>query len=76
VFPDRGRFNIQYTLAQKLDKILLQLIKRLLHISSIVTYNKTTDMHVLSTKNSRSIQNIIDTFRGEFKGMKSLEFKL
>lgn len=76
VYPDRGRFNIEFTLVQKLDKILLQLIKRFLHISSNVNYSNTRNIYVLSTKNSRSIGNIIDTFRGKFKGMKSLEFKL
>lgn len=76
VIPDRGRFNIEFTLVQKLDKILLILIKRILHISSNVNYKKTNNIYVLSTKNSRSIENIIDIFRGKFKGMKSLEFKL
>jgi hypothetical protein len=76
VFPDRGRFNIEFTIVQKLDKILLLLIKRILHISSNVNFNKTRNIYVLNTKNSRSIQNIIETFTGKFKGMKSLEFKL
>jgi hypothetical protein len=76
VFTDRGRFSIEFTLVQKLDKILLQLIKRFLHIPSNVNYNKTKNIYVLNTKNSRSIENIIDSFRGEFKGIKSLEFKL
>lgn len=76
VNPDRGRFNIEFTIVQKLDKILLQLIKRYLHIPSNVNYSKTRNIHVLNTKNSRAIENIIDSFRGKFKGMKSLEFKL
>lgn len=75
IFPDKGRFHIRFTLAQKLDKILLQLIKRLLHISSNVNYNKQ-GIYVLATSNSRSIQNIIDLFTGKLKGIKSLEFKL
>ena len=33
-------------------------------------------MFCLSTKNSRSIVNIIESFKKKFKGMKSLEFKL
>lgn len=76
VIPDRGRYNIEFALVQKLDKFLLLLIKRFLHISSNVNYSDKKNLHVLSTKNSRSIQSIIDLFKGIFKGMKSLEFKL
>jgi hypothetical protein len=76
IFPDRGRFNIEFSLAQKLDKILLLLIKRLLHIPSNVNYKKQQNIYVLNTKNSRSITNIIDLFAGKLKGIKSLEFKL
>ena len=76
VYPDRGRYNIEFTLVQKLDKLLLQLIKRFLHIPSNVNYNKTNNIYVLNTKNSRSIENIINIFNSKFKGVKSLEFKL
>ena len=75
IFPDRDRFNIEYTLVQKLDKLLLLLIKRLLHIPSNVYYNKK-NFYVLNTKNSRVIEYLISLFSGKFKGMKSLEFKL
>ena len=76
IFSDRGKFNIEFTLVQKLDKFLLLLIKRYLHISSNIKYNKTNNYNVLNTKNSRAIENIIEVFSGKFKGMKSLEFKL
>lgn len=76
IFPDKNRFNIEFTIVQKLDKILLLLIKRILHISSNVNYNEKRNIYVLNTKNSRSILYIIDNFTGKFKGMKSLEFKL
>jgi hypothetical protein len=54
----------------------LFLIKRTLHIKSNVNYSKIRNIHVLSAGNSRDINHIIDTFRGKFHGMKSLEFKL
>lgn len=76
ISPDIGRFNIEYTLVHKLDKLLLQLIKRLLHIPSNVNYNSSKKIYVLNTKNSRVIDKIINLFAGKFKGMKSLEFKL
>ena len=71
-----GSYYTEFSIVQKLDKILLVLIKRLLHISSNVRFNKSANVNVLRTTNSRSIQNIIDLFTGKFKGMKSLEFKL
>jgi hypothetical protein len=80
IYPDRGRFNIEFTLVQKLDKFLLELIKKLLHISSNVRLNtrsgSSSYIYVLNTKNSRAISKIINIFQGKFKGMKSLEFKL
>lgn len=74
VYPSQVR--IDFTIVQKLDKFLLFLIKRTLHIKSNVNYNKARNIHVLSTGNSRDINNIIDIFKGKFRGMKSLEFKL
>ena len=76
IYPDRGKFNIEFTLVQKLDRILLILIKRVLHIPSNVNYNNTQNIYILNTKRSRCIENIIDLFSGKLKGMKSLEFKL
>jgi len=76
LFPDKERFNIEFTLVQKLDSFLLELIKRLLHIPSKVRYSEIRNIHILNTKNSRAISNIIELFQGKLKGMKSLEFKL
>ena len=78
IYPDRGRFNIEFTLVQKLDKFLLELIRKILHVSSKIKLNTINNsyIHVLNTKNSRTISNIINIFQGKFKGIKSLEFKL
>jgi len=74
IIPDRDYFNIEFALTQKLDIILLELIKRKLHIpGKIVNYPNS---NVLKTKNKRVILKLKDRFLGEFKGMKSLEFKL
>lgn len=52
----------------------MELIKRKLHIpGKIVNYPNS---NVLKTKNKRVILKLKDRFVGEFKGMKSLEFKL
>jgi len=76
LFPTENRFSIEFTLAQKLDSFLLELIKRLLHIPGKVRYSDLRNIHILNTKNSRAVSNFIQLFQGKFKGMKSLEFKL
>jgi hypothetical protein len=74
IIPDRIYFHMEFALTQKLDKFLLELIKRKLHIpGKIINYPNS---NVLKTKNKRVIINIKDKFLDQFKGMKSLEFKL
>lgn len=61
-----------FELTQKLDKIVLEGIAQILHMnvmdkktySTVVTYKKTTILH------------IIDYYRDTMKGMKSLEFRI
>ena len=76
VYTYPNRITIDFTIVQKLDQLLLFLIKRILHIPSNVNYSKSRNIYVLSTSNSRVISDIIDTFRGKLHGMKSLELKL
>lgn len=76
VIPDRKYFNIEFILSQKLDKNLLELMRRVLHISAKLTYSEKRDIYQIKTKNSRAVNNIIELMSGRLKGMKSLEFKL
>ena len=76
LYPDKNRFNIEFTIVQKLDKLLLESIRHLLHIPSKIQYSQIRNIYSLKTKNSRAVSNIIDLFQGKFKGVKSLEFKL
>ena len=76
IFKDSDKFVIEFTIVQKLDRFLLELIKRIFHIPGKVIYNPNRNINILKTKNSRAINNIIDFYQGQFKGMKSLEFKL
>ena len=73
-YPDR--VSIDFTIVQKLDRLLLVLIKRVLHFPSKVNYSKTRNIYVLYTSNTRVLDDMVDIFRGKFYGMKSLEFKL
>nr|YP_008474709.1 LAGLIDADG endonuclease [Glomus cerebriforme]AGR84066.1 LAGLIDADG endonuclease [Glomus cerebriforme] len=72
--PDGQSFNVEFFLVQKLDKKLLELIRRILHIPGKIIKNQ--NLNVLNTKNKRALNNIKGIFEGKFKGMKALEFKL
>lgn len=70
------KYFIRFSLVFREPNILLlQLIKRLLHISNTI-YSTSNSYYVLTTSNSRSILNIVNYFKDQFKGMRSLEFKL
>ena len=65
-----------FGLTQKLDEIVLQAIRLTLHISSKVKYKQLHNYYILDTSNSRAIENTIEYFKGQFKGIKSLEYKI
>lgn len=65
-----------FGLTQKLDEIVLQAIRLILHISSKVRYKEIYNHYILDTTNSRAIENVIDYFKSELKGVKSLEYKI
>lgn len=65
-----------FGLTQKLDDIVLQAIRLVLRVSSKVKYKELHNYYILDTTNSRAIENAIDYFKNEFKGIKSLEYKI
>jgi len=73
---DLNRIVHGFGLTQKLDKIVLESIGILLHISTKVRYKELYDHYILDTTNSRAIENIIEYFRNTMKGVKSLEYRI
>ena len=73
---DSNRIVHGFGLTQKLDKIVLESIGILLHISTKVKYKEIYDHYILDTTNSRAIENIIKYFNNTMKGVKSLEYKI
>jgi LAGLIDADG endonuclease len=65
-----------FGLTQKLDSIVLQGIKLLLHIPNDVRYKPNHNHYILDTSNSRAIENIIIYFNKTMKGMKSVEYSI
>ena len=76
VTKDSNRIVHGFGLTQKLDKIVLESIKLILHIPTIVKYKPKHNYYILDTTNSRTIKNIIDYFSNTMKGMKSVEYRI
>lgn len=76
VIACQNAFDIEFSITQKLDSVLLQFIRRIFHIPGKLVYSEKRGIYQLKTKNSRAIQNIIKILNGRLKGKKSLELKL
>ncbi len=73
---DSRRIVHGFGLTHKLDKIVLDAIKSILHIENQVRYKELYNHYILDTTNSRAVENIIDFFKDTMKGMKSVEYKI
>ena len=65
-----------FGISQKTDSIVLEGIRRILHIPTAVTFKFNHNYCLLDTTNSRAIENIIQYFNNTMKGMKSLEYRI
>jgi len=65
-----------FGLTQKLDKVVLDGIGLMLHISNPVKFKELHNHYILDTTNSRAIENIILFFKDTMKGVKSLEYRI
>lgn len=65
-----------FGITKKLDGIILESIRHILHISTQVLYKQKYNYYILDTTNSRAIENICKYFFDTMKGMKSLEYKI
>ena len=80
VKKDKNRIVHAFEITQKLDPIVLQAIKYILHIPSSVQY-KSNNYFSIGSTNSKSIENIQSYFKlnndkSYFLGVKSFEFKV
>ena len=65
-----------FGISQKTDSIVLEGIRRILHISTVVKFKSKHNYYILDTTNSRAIENIIEYFHNTMKGMKSVEYRI
>ena len=80
VKKDSNRIVHGFGITQKLDGIVLEGIRHILHISTKVVYKNKYNHYMIDTTNSRAIQNIIEYFSASrpniMKGMKAVEFRI
>jgi len=76
VNKDINRIVHGFGITQKLDKVVLEGIRQILHISTKVVYKEKYNYYMLDTTNSRAIKNISDYFLSTMKGIKGVEYKI
>ena len=76
VSKDQNRIVHGFGITQKLDKVVLEAIRHILHITRKVYYKEKFNHFMLDTTNSRSIENISEYFFNTMKGMKSVEYRI
>lgn len=76
VRKDQNRIVHGFGISQKLDKVVLEGIRHVLHISTKVIYKEKFNYHMIDTTNSRAIKNISEYFFNTMKGMKAVEYRI
>ncbi|OCL14863.1 homing endonuclease [Glonium stellatum] len=57
-----------FGITQKLDSVVLESIRLILHISTKTKYKSKHNYYILDTTNSRAVENIIEYFHNTMKG--------
>lgn len=76
VSKDANRIVHGFCITQKLDGVVLEAIRHILHISTKVVYKNAYGHYMLDTTNSRAISNVSEYFLNTMKGMKSVEYRI
>jgi len=76
VRKDQNRIVHGFGISQKLDKVVLEGIRHILHISTKVIYKEKYNYYMIDTTNSRAIKNISEYFFNSMKGMKAVEYRI
>jgi L-rhamnose isomerase len=76
VSKDSSRIVHGFCISQKLDSVVLEGIRYILHIPTVVKYKSNHNYYMLDTTNSRAVENIINYFYNTMKGMKAVEYRI
>jgi hypothetical protein len=76
VSKEQNRIVHGFGLTQKLDSVVLDGIKYILHIPTKVRFKSKHNYYILDTTNSKAVKNILEYFYNTMKGMKSVEYRI
>jgi hypothetical protein len=76
VSKDTNRIVHAFGISQKLDRIVLEGIRHVLHISTKVIFKEKHNYYMIDTTNSRAISNISNYFLNTMKGIKGVEYRI
>lgn len=76
VSKDANRIVHGFGITQKLDRVVLEGIRHILHISTKVVYKEKYNHYMIDTTNSRAISNVSKYFFNTIKGMKGVEYRI
>lgn len=76
VTKDAKRIVHGFGITQKLDVVVLEAIRHILHISTKVVFKNKYNHYMIDTTNSRAISNVSEYFLNTMKGMKSVEYRI
>jgi hypothetical protein len=76
VSKDSNRIVHGFGISQKLDKVVLEGIRHILHIPTTVVFKSKHNYYMLNTTNSRAISNVVSYFNSMMRGMKAVEFRI
>jgi len=76
VSKEANRIVHGFCITQKLDRVVLEAIRHILHISTKVVHKNKYNHYMLDTTNSRAISNVSNYFLNTMKGMKSVEYRI
>jgi hypothetical protein len=76
VTKNANRIVHGFGITQKLNRVVLEGIRHILHISTKVVYKEKYNHHMIDTTNSRAIKNVSEYFFNTMKGMKGVEYRI
>jgi len=76
VAEDYNRIAHGFVICQKSDIIVLEAIRILLHIPTVIRYKEKYNYYILNTTNSKTVENLIHYFKYNLVGMKNVQYAI
>lgn len=76
VSENSNRIVHGFGIYHKSDRIVLEAIKMLLHIPTVIRYKEKYNYYVLDTTNSKTVENLICYFKDNFIGIQNIQYSI